>query len=264
VTREKRDTAFALVPNYVLPAPPIGKGLLTPFEFRTLWAVLAHARLYQARPARVGTLLKMMLASDHSRNADRLEAALARLHDPIGEWPPLLIAIRQDFSLHVDPHWLPDSHFTVVAAPPPSAIPLWLFLHVIDKRKAKFKWTRLRILAARLGISNDHPRRTLQRNLGAINRHLARLDLEALAAHGIRLPTSFDLWIEGDRVSFIPDWGAKDETKRKRKPKRARQRDDDDYFDNPDHAAEMRYFEMRLAEPDDDWQGRRPRRRRDL
>jgi len=216
----KSDTpAFAFLPNAVVADPPH----LSPFEWRSLHAVLVHTRLHPRRPATVGRLLHSMMANDRRANADRLDAALARLQMPIGSLPPVLTAIREDGTLEVDPFWKPEREFTPVPVLPPSAIRLWLFLLRIDKgSKSRLKWIRLKALVAWLGIHNDHPRRSLQKALRVINRHLQRIDRDALAAVGVKLPCAFGVTISnGDRVTFVTAW-------------------EDDDFTSSDHVTSKR------------------------
>ena len=257
-TQTLRKAAFAFLPNAVVADPPIGKGLLSDFEFRVLWAVLAHSRLCKGRRATCGALLSLMQASDHRNNADKLEDALTRLHYPIGTWPPLVRAINACV-IEVDPFWQPSGNFAPVAVPPRTGVSLWLFAARINKgseASARLKWKPLRSLAALLGIT-DHPRRSLQRMVAAVNRHLERIDHEVLASHGVKLPLAFGIAINSDKVTITSDWGEADDdreglpiSKPKRKPKlTARQ----EYIERA-RAAQEREYELELDEREAEYQ----------
>ncbi|SED59755.1 hypothetical protein SAMN05444161_3554 [Rhizobiales bacterium GAS191] len=138
----------------------------------------------------------------------KLDTALDRLCEPVGELPPLLMSWQLLPSgvlrLKVNGQWL-NLHFARIPSPLPlrSKLGFALYLLIFDQAFDLLPGSEvdmpLRKLADRLGIAvrpASYARRALERALHVVNRHIAGMSpdkLLSLAQQGIDVPESYSI-----------------------------------------------------------------------
>jgi hypothetical protein len=147
-------------------------------------------------------LLGLAGLSTNGKNQALVPAALRRLSQPFGKFPPVLRNWERlasgKFLLVVNSYWVPTV-FAKVPWPPPTkgtattALALYLFLFGADLRpESKISITLAR-LYKQLGIPPARAKRSLKLALACVNRHLAAL----------KQPIFEMVPVEGDRVKFV-------------------------------------------------------------
>jgi hypothetical protein len=148
-------------------------------------------------------LLGLAGLSTNGKNQALVPAALRRLAQPIGKFPPVLRHFEKlrggKFQLVVNSWWAPTKRFALVPWPPPTkgtsttTLALYLFLFGADLRPESKINIALGRLYRQLGIPPAHAKRSLYLALACVNEHLAAL----------KQPTFEMVSVESDRVRFV-------------------------------------------------------------
>lgn len=171
---------YVNLPRPVCYTPPLGKGGLGVFEFVAAAAVLACGAVAQTTPVIVSRqlLLRVGGLAVRARTRAKVNAALLRLRNPVGPFPPVLLSIQKvsarRWALTINPAWRPKQNFVAVPFPLPTdgRRVLALYLHSCQFTLAsKFAATNLKSLTRHLGLSRrpSHARRELAAALVIVN-----------------------------------------------------------------------------------------------
>jgi hypothetical protein len=149
-------------------------------------------------------LLKTSGLSNNGNNRIKLDYALNRLLEPIGEMPAPLISWQRlpsgMLELEVSEEWLRPPFVRVpLPLPHKSAIALDLYKFLVSFRTGPTNSTCISIewLCRKIGIPgqlrSSWVERRLKRALDVVNKHLDGLPLDALYQHGIKVPEYYTL-----------------------------------------------------------------------
>jgi hypothetical protein len=181
--------------------------------------LVADDKLVDVKVTRAN-LLRAMAVPRKGANYAALAAALQRLTQPIGRFPPALQRCDElpdgRLQLQVHPFWVPADCYEPAPSPLPTSGPtvlaLYLFCLGADTRPGSDTTITVETLCTLIGIPAAHARRALTQALQMLNRHLGLLGvggrLQALCRmtpSGIKYPAEYFeiLWRDSGRRLHI-------------------------------------------------------------